>query len=96
MVCKDHAFFARDEMSTRLKTRIVMRPGVLGGKPVIRGTRMSVEFLLSLLASGMSVEEIVAEYRHLTRDDVLAALHYAENLVKHEEVLLPSQIASIA
>lgn len=82
-------------MSKALKTRIVVRPGLLGGKPVIRGTRISVEFILSLLSSGMSLEEILAEYRHLTRDDVLAALHYAENLVKREEVLLPSHIASI-
>jgi uncharacterized protein (DUF433 family) len=82
-------------MSKELKTRIVMRPGVLGGKPVIRGTRIAVEFILSLLSSGMSVDEILGDYQHLTREDVLAALHYAENLVKHEEVLLPSQIASV-
>jgi uncharacterized protein (DUF433 family) len=81
-------------MSKALKTRIVIRPDILGGKPVIRGTRISVEFLLSLRASGMSIEEILTDYRHLTREDVLAALHYAENLVKHEEVLLPSQLAS--
>ena len=81
-------------MSKALKARIVMRPDVLGGKPVIRSTRMSVEFLLSLLANGMDLDEILAEYQHLTREDVLAALHYAENLVKHEEVLLPSQLAS--
>jgi uncharacterized protein (DUF433 family) len=81
-------------MSKVLKTRIVIRPDVLGGKPVIRGTRISVEFILSLLASGMDSDEILAEYRHLTREDILAALHYAENLVKHEEVLLPSQLAS--
>lgn len=81
-------------MSKALKARIVMRPGVLGGKPVIRGTRLSVEFILSLLSSGMSLEEIVADYSHLTREDIPAALHYAENLVKHEEILLPSQLAS--
>ena len=75
--------------------RIVMRPDVLGGKPVIRGTRISVEFLLGLLSNGMSAEEILGDYQHLTREDILAALHYAENLVKHEEVLLPSQIASM-
>lgn len=82
-------------MSKTLKTRIVIRSDILGGKPVIKGTRISVEFILSLLASGMSMDEILADYQHLTREDVLAALHYAENLVKHEEVLLPSQLASI-
>ena len=81
-------------MSKDLKMRVVIKPGVLGGKPVIRGTRISVEFILGLLSSGMSVEDVLIEYRHLTRGDILAALHYAENLVKHEEVLLPSQIAS--
>lgn len=82
-------------MSKNLKTRIVIKTGVLGGKPIIRGTRISVEFVLGLLSSGMSLDDILVEYRHLTRGDILAALHYAENLVKHEEVLLPSQIASI-
>lgn len=81
-------------MSQALKSRIVMRPGVLGGKPVIRGTRIAVEFVLSLLASGMSTEDILEDYHHLSRDDILAALHYAENLVRHDEVLFPSQLAS--
>lgn len=81
-------------MSKMLKSRIVMRPGLLGGKPIIRGTRISVEFILGLLSSGMITEDIVADYPHLSREDILAALHYAENLVKHEEVLLPSQMAS--
>lgn len=81
-------------MSQALKSRIVMRPGVLGGKPVIRGTRIAVEFVLSLLASGMSTEDILEDYQHLSRDDILAALHYAENLVRHDEVLFPSQLAS--
>ena len=81
-------------MSKELKSRIVMRPGVLGGKPVIRGTRISVEFVLSLLASGMSTEEVLEDYRRLSRDDILAALHYAENLVRRDEVLFPSQLAS--
>ena len=82
-------------MSKSFKSRIVIRADVLGGKPVIRGTRISVEFILGLLSSGMSLEDILSEYPHLHRDDVLAALHYAENLVKHDEVLLPSHLASL-
>jgi len=82
-------------MSKALKARIVMRPGLVGGKPVIRGTRVSVEFILGLLASGMNIEDILEDYQHLSREDILAALHYAENLVRHEEVLAPSHIASI-
>jgi uncharacterized protein (DUF433 family) len=82
-------------MSKALKTRIVIRPDILGGKPAIKGTRISVEFILSLLASGIDMDEILVDYAHLTKEDIFAALHYAENLVKHEEVLLPSQLASI-
>ncbi len=63
-------------MSKALKSRVIIRPDILGGKPIIRGTRISVEFVLSLLSSGMSLEEILDEYPHLRRDDVLAALHY--------------------
>lgn len=81
-------------MSKALKSRIVIRPGLLGGKPVIRGTRISVEFVLSLLSSGMTTEEIMEDYTHLKRDDILAALHYAENLVRHDEVLLPAQLVA--
>ena len=81
-------------MSKQLKHRIVMQPGILGGKPVIRGTRISVEHLLGVLSSGMSQDDVLADYPHLSREDLLAALHYAENLVRHDEVLFPSQLAS--
>ena len=54
--------------------RIAMNPKILRGKPVIKGTRISVEFILELLASGMSVENIVKEYSHLKKEDVLAAV----------------------
>ncbi len=67
--------------------RIVIDRRVLGGKPVIKGTRISVDFVLDLLSSGMTVEDVVKEYAHLTRDDVLAALRYAANSVKHEDVI---------
>lgn len=61
-------------MSKALKSRIVIRPDILGGKPVIRGTRISVEFILSLLSSGMSLDDILGDYRHLTRAD--SSPHY--------------------
>ena len=57
--------------------RIAMNPKILGGKPIIKGTRISIEFILELLASGMSVENIIKEYSHLKREDVLAAVAYA-------------------
>lgn len=66
--------------------RIVINPEVLAGKPVIKGTRISVELILEMLSSGMSIDEILNEYPHLQREDILAALAYAVNVLKHEEV----------
>ncbi len=67
-------------------SKIVLDPKVLAGKPIIQGTRMSVEFVLQLLSSGMSVEDILKEYSHLKREDILAVLEYATNVLRHEEV----------
>jgi uncharacterized protein (DUF433 family) len=54
--------------------RIVVDPEVLDGKPVIRGTRLAVEFILELLAAGQSETDILAGYPGLTRDDIRACL----------------------
>ena len=64
--------------------RIVANPKVLGGKPIIRGTRISVEFVLELLASGMSEGEILEDYPHVTRDDLHACLRYAARSCENE------------
>lgn len=66
--------------------RIVVDPKVLVGKPVIRGTRLSVEFILGLLANGWSIEQVLDEYSQLKREDVIAALKYAVEMVKEEKV----------
>jgi uncharacterized protein (DUF433 family) len=63
--------------------RIVINPEVLAGKPVIRGTRLAVEFILELLAAGQSESDILANYPGLTREDILACLSYASYLA-HE------------
>ncbi len=63
--------------------RIAADPGILAGKPVIRGTRLAVEFILELLATGESESEILASYPGLTRQDILACLAYASYLA-HE------------
>ncbi len=55
-----------------LAERIVRDPGILGGKPVIQGTRLAVEFLLELLESGVSGEELLVNYPGLTREDLEA------------------------
>ena len=61
-------------MRMALSERIVVDPEILAGKPVIRGTRLAVEFILELLAAGQSHEEILADYPGLTREDLLACL----------------------
>jgi uncharacterized protein (DUF433 family) len=61
--------------------RIVSDPEILGGKPVIEGTRISVELILTRLGEGRSVVDILAEYPHLNRDQVTAAIEYARAVV---------------
>jgi uncharacterized protein (DUF433 family) len=63
--------------------RIVIDAEILAGKPIIRGTRLAVEFILGLLAAGQSETEILDNYPGLTREDVLACLAYASYLA-HE------------
>ena len=74
--------------------RIVIDPRVLAGKPIIKGTRISAEFILELLSSGMAMEDILKEYLHLTREDILAALDYATRVLRHEEVYPTSRLAT--
>jgi uncharacterized protein (DUF433 family) len=64
--------------------RITADPAVLVGKPVIKGTRLAVEFLVELLAEGWSQDEVLRNYPQLTRDDLLAALQYAAETLKNE------------
>ncbi|MDD4266817.1 MAG: DUF433 domain-containing protein [Pirellulaceae bacterium] len=68
--------------------RIVIDPDVLVGKPIIKGTRMSVEFVVDLLGRGWSVEQILSEYDHLRREDIQACLAYAGDMLKSERVFL--------
>ena len=63
--------------------RITVDPHILAGKPVIRGARLSVEFVLSLLAVGQPEEELLRNYPGITREDILACLSYASYLA-HE------------
>ncbi|MFH1649091.1 MAG: DUF433 domain-containing protein [Candidatus Woesearchaeota archaeon] len=67
--------------------RIVIDEKVLRGKPIVKGTRISVEFILDLLSSGMSTEQVIKEYPVLKREDVLAVLQYASETMKKEEHL---------
>jgi uncharacterized protein (DUF433 family) len=67
--------------------RIVSDPDILGGKPIVRGTRISVEFLLELVASGGSVADIVAAYPFLTAADVRQAILFAAGSLKNDVYL---------
>ena len=73
-------------LEARLLGRIRTDPKVLTGKPVIDGTRIAVEFIVKLLAQGMSEMEILSEYPRLKADDIRAALLYAEKILEHEAV----------
>lgn len=66
--------------------RITLDPAVLDGKPVVGGTRLSVEHLIGLMAEGWSEAEILADYPGLAREDLTACLAYARDLLKAERV----------
>jgi uncharacterized protein (DUF433 family) len=73
-----------------LLRRIVSDPRVMAGKPVIRGTRITVDLILELLASGMKPEEIAKDY-NISLDDVRAALLYAAKVLGREEVIVETR-----
>jgi uncharacterized protein (DUF433 family) len=67
------------------RERITVDPKVLSGKPVIKGTRIAVEFILERLANSWTVEDILKNYPQLKREDVAAALKYAAEILKEEK-----------
>ena len=66
--------------------RIVVDPDVLLGKPVVKGTRISVELVIDLLARGYTNEQIIEQYDHLTAEDIQACLAYASDVLRSEKV----------
>lgn len=72
------------EMNT--SDRIVIEPGILAGKPIVRGTRLSVEFVVGLLGDGWSEADVLRNYPNLTHDDVAACLRYAGEMLRAEKV----------
>jgi uncharacterized protein (DUF433 family) len=69
-----------------MNTRIEIRCDVCHGKPCIKGTRIMVSNILNLLAHGASCDEVLQGYPQLARDDVFAALEYAEAIVRDEDI----------
>ena len=70
--------------------RIEVNPGVMMGKPVIRGTRIPVELLLRKLGEGATEDDLLDAYPRLTREDIRAAMTYAAESLAHEETILVS------
>lgn len=68
------------------RTRIVVDPAVLVGKPVIKGTRISVELVIDLLGRGYTTQQVLDQYPHLAPEDVQACLAYASEVLRSEKV----------
>ena len=70
--------------------RIEINPKVMMGKPVIRGTRLTVELILRKLSEGATARDLLEAYPKLTREDIQAAIRYAADTVAHEETIILS------
>lgn len=68
--------------NSELLNRIHIDPAIMVGKPVIKNTRLTVEFIVGLLAKGQSIEEVLAEYEGLEKEDILACLEFASDVLK--------------
>jgi uncharacterized protein (DUF433 family) len=68
------------------QTRIILDPNILVGKPIIRGTRLAVEFIIDLLAQGWSTDEILRNYPGISLEDIQVCLSYASTALKTEKV----------
>jgi uncharacterized protein (DUF433 family) len=68
------------------RERIEVNPAILVGKPIIKGTRLAVELIIDLLAAGCPEEEVLRSYPGLSREDILACLAYAAEIIRTERV----------
>ncbi len=66
----------------KLLRHITLNPKIMAGKPVIKGTRLTVQYILNLLANGATTEEIIGEYNDLTKEHILACLLYASEILE--------------
>ncbi len=69
-----------------MNEKIEIDPKKLGGKTVIKGTRIPVHLILEMLANGMSIDEILREYPELSKEDIREAINYASKILKKEEL----------
>jgi len=79
--------YSRESPFKRMENRITIDPGTCNGRPIVRGTRITVQTVLEFLAAGDSVDDVLEEYPSLTREDVQACLLWASRLMgNHFEV----------
>jgi len=69
------------------RERIISNPDIMLGKPTVKGTRITVELLLKKLSSGSTIEDIIISYPHIKKEDILAAIDYAAEVVGNEEMI---------
>jgi uncharacterized protein (DUF433 family) len=81
------SLYNSDMNDRELLERITLNPKVLSGKPVIKGTRLSVEYILNLLAHGATEAEILEEYKGLTEEDIRACLLFAGESLSRSEFI---------
>lgn len=70
--------------------RVTQQPDVMGGRACIRGMRVTVGMIVGMIGAGHSVEEVLADYPYLEREDIMQALRYAAWLAEEREIVLPS------
>ncbi len=70
------------------KERIISNPDIMLGKPIIKGTRITVELILTKLSDGMTMEELLQAYPHLLKEDIFAALSYSADVISKEEMIV--------
>ncbi len=76
------------------RERITSDPDVLVGKPVVKGTRISVELILGWLANGWTYDQVLESYPHISREDILAALAFAEEMLRDEQYIASHKSAA--
>ena len=74
------------DIEEELLERIVVNPKIMGGKPIVKGTRITVEQVLKMLAQGLTTQEILKDYPHLLKEDIAAVLLYAAKVAGEEEI----------
>lgn len=70
------------------RDRINISPDIMLGKPVIRDTRITVEFIIKKMSEGMEIDDIIAEYPPIQKDDIMACLAYSADVISKDEILV--------